>query len=75
MPYLLTRFNAQVSNNWSFHLLADTNRDISYGLDVLGNTARFDCFNYQRKNSAFSDVMLIETNENYFFQLEMFGNM
>lgn len=75
MPYLLTRFNAQVSNNWSFHLLADTTSDISYALDVLGNKARFDCFNYRRKNSAFSDVMLIETNEDYFFQLETFGNI
>ena len=72
MPYLLTRLNAQLSSSWSFHLLADTTSDISYALDVLGNKARFDCFNYQRKNSAFSDVMLIETNEDYFFQLETF---
>lgn len=75
MPYLLTRLNAQLSSSWSFHLLADTTSDISYALDVLGNKARFDSFNYQRKNSAFSDVMLIETNEDYFSQLETFGKI
>ena len=75
MPHLLTRLNAQLSSSWSFHLLTDTNSDISYGLDVLGNTARFDCFGYRRKNSAFSDAMLIETNKDYFFRLETFGEI
>lgn len=75
MIYMLTRLNAHSSNNWSFHLLVNTNSCISHTLDVLGNTARFDRCNFKRNNSAFSGVMLIETNDDFFFQLETLGNI
>lgn len=75
MSYSLTKLNAQLSSSWSFHLLADTNNDISYALDILGNKVEFGCFSCWAGGFAFSDVMLIETNENYFFQLETFGEI
>ena len=75
MIYTLTRLNAHSSNNWSFHLLVNTNNCMSHTLNILGNTTKFDHCSFKRNNSTLSNIMLIKTNDDFFFQLETLGNI